>query len=303
MAGVVSAGDVNRAAAAGQKQLHVPAGAVIPQVALERAKELGVEIVNGRSAGNGAAAPTVPTSATAGAGPSFREAPGGRPTSVLDQPVPIRQAPNAPTSKFVTPPNAPIARPVSAPPPGPTVQPAPVSPPSVAPAPAPSASPAPTAQAAPVSPPSVAPAPAPPAPPTRTAQPASVAPPSVAPAPAPTAPPAPQARPQDPDPQDPAARYGPPTPPGEYDIDIKPRYFETDGMDNIYHIAMELGAALWVVKDRQRVQEELLEKAGVLNRDLIESYVNDPAQFEDLSARRQAFIEKIYGILAEGTTA
>ncbi len=74
-------------------------------------------------------------------------------------------------------------------------------------------------------------------------------------------------------------------------------------MDNIYHIAMELGAALWVVKDRQRVQEELLEKAGVLNRDLIESYVNDPAQFEDLSARRQAFIEKIYGILAEGTTA
>ncbi len=84
-----------------------------------------------------------------------------------------------------------------------------------------------------------------------------------------------------------------------HEIDIKPNYFESSAIDNVYTISLELGAAIWVVKDRLRVIEELLDRAGVVKTESIEQYRADPDIQKNLVEQRNAFIQKIYGIIAE----
>src|SRR5690349_21737281 len=55
-----------------------------------------------------------------------------------------------------------------------------------------------------------------------------------------------------------------------------PTYFENPVIDNLLNITLELGAALWVVKDRLRVVEAILEKKGILLNDEIEQYRTPP---------------------------
>jgi hypothetical protein len=84
-----------------------------------------------------------------------------------------------------------------------------------------------------------------------------------------------------------------------HEIDIKPNYFESPAIDNLYTIALELGAAIWVVKDRLRVIEEMLDNAGVVTTEQVEMYRPTPEQQKELLALRNTFIEKIYGIIKD----
>ncbi|MCS7002230.1 MAG: hypothetical protein NZ518_05210, partial [Dehalococcoidia bacterium] len=137
---------------------------------------------------------------------------------------------------------------------------------------------APAMAAAPVAAPAAAPAPAP--------APAPAAAPAPAPAPAPAAPTgmAPAAAPSTS--TTPPGMQG--NPPGV------PIYFSNVVLDNLFNITLELGAAIWVVKDRLRVLEEVLEQQGVLTNAQIELYRTPPERERELRAKRDAFIEKIY---------
>ena len=84
-----------------------------------------------------------------------------------------------------------------------------------------------------------------------------------------------------------------------YAMADKPNYFASPAIDNLYTISMELGAALWVVKDRLRVIEELLERAGIVSEQMVEQYAPDPERRKEIIAQRNAFIEKIYGIIKD----
>ncbi|GIW06866.1 MAG: hypothetical protein KatS3mg060_1671 [Dehalococcoidia bacterium] len=73
-----------------------------------------------------------------------------------------------------------------------------------------------------------------------------------------------------------------------------PVYFESPVIDNLFNISLELGAALWVVKDRLRVIEELLDQKGILTTEQIERYRTPPEREREVRAKRDQFIERIY---------
>ncbi|MFN8532441.1 MAG: hypothetical protein U0556_02710 [Dehalococcoidia bacterium] len=73
-----------------------------------------------------------------------------------------------------------------------------------------------------------------------------------------------------------------------------PTYFESPVIDNLFNITLELGAAIWVVKDRVRVLEEMLEQKGVVSAEQIERYRTPADREREIRAKRDQFIEKIY---------
>lgn len=85
----------------------------------------------------------------------------------------------------------------------------------------------------------------------------------------------------------------------QHEMDIKPNYFESPAIDNLFTIALELGAALWVVKDRLRVIEEFLDKQGMVTSEQVEMYQPTPEKKKELLEQRNAFIERIYGIIKD----
>jgi hypothetical protein len=80
----------------------------------------------------------------------------------------------------------------------------------------------------------------------------------------------------------------------EVDDRDNPVYFESPVIDNLFNISLELGAALWVVKDRLRVIEELLDQKGILTTEQIERYRTPPEREREVRAKRDQFIERIY---------
>lgn len=84
-----------------------------------------------------------------------------------------------------------------------------------------------------------------------------------------------------------------------HEIDIKPNYFPNPAMDNLFTIVLELGAALWVVKDRVRVMEELMTEHGHVTTEMIELYRPTPEKQKEVLEERNAFIDRIYGIIKD----
>ena len=87
----------------------------------------------------------------------------------------------------------------------------------------------------------------------------------------------------------------PPQPPPE------PAFFDNAAIDNLIAVTLELGAELWVVRDRLRVMEKLLAERGVLTPEMLEQY--QPAEAELAAAReeRDAFVQRVYGVFARPT--
>lgn len=102
-----------------------------------------------------------------------------------------------------------------------------------------------------------------------------------------------------------SATYAPAAAPAPPAVSVRsedvghPTYFENPVIDNLLNITLELGAALWVVKDRLRVVENILQTKGIVLNDEIEQYRTPPEQERDLRARRDAFIERIYKSIKE----
>jgi hypothetical protein len=76
-----------------------------------------------------------------------------------------------------------------------------------------------------------------------------------------------------------------------------PVYFENEVIDHLLGIVLELGAELWVVRDRQAFTEELLREKGIdLGERLQNGRPSDALQAQ-LKAEREAMIRRVYGRL------
>lgn len=199
MAKLISAKDIEAAAASGQRTVTFGSGQIVTPAAKDRARELGITIVGG----NGASAPSAPTQPSPP--PMFVPVAPPTPPPAAGEPTFI-----PPSQATYTPPSQPTVQgPVTAPPP-------------------------------------------------------------------------------------------PPTAGGitqlkvEVDDRDNPVYFESPVIDNLFNITLELGAALWVVKDRLRVVEELLDQKGILTTEQIERYRTPPEREREVRAKRDQFIERIY---------
>jgi hypothetical protein len=75
-----------------------------------------------------------------------------------------------------------------------------------------------------------------------------------------------------------------------------PVYFENEAVDHLIGIVLELGAELWVVKDRMAHLEEVISENGIPLEALEEGRPSGPLQ-EKLNAERAQLIRRIYGRL------
>jgi len=87
----------------------------------------------------------------------------------------------------------------------------------------------------------------------------------------------------------------PPTPAPE------PAFFDNPVIDHLITVTLELGAELWVQKERMRVIETLLAEKGVVTSELIEQYTASPEEAARVRAARDAFVQRLFGAFARDT--
>jgi hypothetical protein len=76
-----------------------------------------------------------------------------------------------------------------------------------------------------------------------------------------------------------------------------PAYFENEVIDHLLGIVLELGAELWVVRDRQAFTEELLREHGIDLTERLQAGRPSDALQASLKAEREAMIKRVYGRL------
>jgi hypothetical protein len=80
----------------------------------------------------------------------------------------------------------------------------------------------------------------------------------------------------------------------------QPAFFDDPAIDNLIAVTLELGAELWVQKERLRIVEKLLAEQGVVTAEAIERYVDSPEEIARVQAERDAFVNRLYGLFARG---
>jgi hypothetical protein len=76
----------------------------------------------------------------------------------------------------------------------------------------------------------------------------------------------------------------------------QPAIFDNPAIDNLIAVTLELGAELWVQRERMRIIERLLADKGVVTPELIEQYTPSPEESERSRAERDAFVQRVFGI-------
>ncbi len=74
-------------------------------------------------------------------------------------------------------------------------------------------------------------------------------------------------------------------------------------IDNLLKIVMELGAETWANRRRLRIIENLLDAEGVLTREAIEKHIVPASEQADMQKERDAFVRRVYGVLARDPEA
>lgn len=81
----------------------------------------------------------------------------------------------------------------------------------------------------------------------------------------------------------------------------QPAFFENPAIDNLMAVTLELGAELWVQKERMRVIERLLAERGVVSAEAIEQYTRSPEEVARVQGERDAFVQRLYASLTRAT--
>ena len=81
----------------------------------------------------------------------------------------------------------------------------------------------------------------------------------------------------------------------------EPAFFDNATIDRLIAVTLELGAELWVQRERMRIVEKLLGEKGILTSALIEQYRPDEAEIAASRAERDAFVTRVYGAFARDT--
>jgi len=81
----------------------------------------------------------------------------------------------------------------------------------------------------------------------------------------------------------------------------QPAFFDNPAIDNLIAVTLELGAELWVQRERMRVVERLLAERGVVTAEAVEQYSSTPEELARVQNERDAFVNRVYAALARDT--
>jgi hypothetical protein len=79
-------------------------------------------------------------------------------------------------------------------------------------------------------------------------------------------------------------------------ITKKPYQFEDPAMDTLLGVVLSLGNEVWVMRDRLRVIEKMLEAKGTISRADIEAYKPTPEEEEEIRKDNDAFMARLFRI-------
>jgi hypothetical protein len=81
----------------------------------------------------------------------------------------------------------------------------------------------------------------------------------------------------------------------------EPAFFDNPAIDHLIAVTLELGAELWVQRERMRIVEKLLGEKGVVTAELIEQYRPSDAELAASRTERDAFVSRVFGAFARDT--
>jgi len=76
----------------------------------------------------------------------------------------------------------------------------------------------------------------------------------------------------------------------------KPSQFDDPAIDALLKIVLSLGNEVYILRDRMRVIENLLEARGAISRADIESYQPGPEEEETLRKEADAFVARLFRV-------
>ena len=79
------------------------------------------------------------------------------------------------------------------------------------------------------------------------------------------------------------------------------QFLGPDRVDDLGRAVFTLAREVWVLRDRQRILEQVLAERGVDVADAIDRYQPGPELQQRLDAERAAFVKELLGALAPGT--
>lgn len=68
-------------------------------------------------------------------------------------------------------------------------------------------------------------------------------------------------------------------------------------VDNLMSALMHMGAEHWTLRRRMLVIEKFLDEGRIVDRVQIDAYMPDPAERTAWDAERDAFIDRVFGVL------
>jgi hypothetical protein len=79
-----------------------------------------------------------------------------------------------------------------------------------------------------------------------------------------------------------------------------PHYFKDPMIDHLLEIVLQLGAEIWVTRDRQMVTEYLLATEGKVTPEMIENFKPTPEWRDKMRDERRNYTRRLYQCLYEG---
>lgn len=76
----------------------------------------------------------------------------------------------------------------------------------------------------------------------------------------------------------------------------KIRQFNDPAIDTLLAIVLSLGNEVWVMRDRMRVIEKMLEEKGTISRADIEAYKSTPEEEEEIRKDNDAFMARLFRV-------
>ena len=79
-----------------------------------------------------------------------------------------------------------------------------------------------------------------------------------------------------------------------------PHYFKDPMIDHLLEIVLQLGAEIWIIRDRQMVTEYLLTTEGKVTPEMIEAFKPSPEFREKMKVERGTYTRRLYQSLYDG---
>ena len=79
-----------------------------------------------------------------------------------------------------------------------------------------------------------------------------------------------------------------------------PHYFKDPMIDHLLEIVLQLGAEMWIIRDRQMVTEHLLATEGKVTPEMIEMFKPSPEFREKMKEERRTYTRRLYQSLYDG---